>query len=56
MLPSDATLAQRLAARFPTRLAGAEQWLGDYQPGFHLDRPAGLGGPVLDRRTPNSRS
>lgn len=49
VLPQDATAAAELASRFPQHIAGAEHWLGDYEPGYVLEKPARLGGVVLRR-------
>ena len=47
VLPGDERLAEQLSARFPPRLRGAECWLGPYDPGFVLQKPARLGGIVM---------
>jgi hypothetical protein len=49
VLPTDARLRTEYARRFPQRLSGAEAWLGEYEPGYMLQKPARLGGVVLRR-------
>jgi hypothetical protein len=49
VLPSDERLAAEYSARFPRRIRGSEQWLGEYEPGFALEKPARLGGLVAER-------
>lgn len=48
VLPDDPVLADRYAARFPQRVKDRE-WLGEYEPGYVLEKPARLGGVVLKR-------
>ncbi len=47
-LPCDASLADEYIARFPRRLRRGRHWLGPYRPHFVLEKPARLGGVVLD--------
>ena len=47
-LPSDAVLAAEYVARFPRLLRRGRHWLGPYRPHFVLEKPARLGGVVLD--------
>lgn len=49
VLPSDDALAAEYSARFPQRIRGSEEWLGEYEPGFALEKPARLGGLVAER-------
>jgi len=49
VLPSDEALRREYVSRFPQTLGGAEQWLGEYEPGYVLEKPERLGGVVLDR-------
>lgn len=49
VVPSDEGLAREYARTFPTQLEGAEQWAGEYEPGFQLEKPDRLGGVVLER-------
>lgn len=49
VLPKDSGLSREFAARFPQRLAGAEVWLGEHEPGYVLAKPERLGGLYLDR-------
>ncbi len=49
ILPQDSALRTEYAARFPQRLAGAEVWLGEHEPGYVLQKPERLGGLYLDR-------
>jgi hypothetical protein len=49
VLPSDAALRADYRARFPTRLSGADPWLGEHEPGYVLEKPNRLGGVVLRR-------
>lgn len=55
-LPRDRELAGEYAAHFPQRVDGAEQWLGEYEPGFVLEKPKRLGGVVVQRPASSSRS
>lgn len=50
LLPTNKALAGEYAARYPQRVSGAVQWLGEYEPGYVLEKPARLGG-IVDRRT-----
>lgn len=49
VLPSDPVLRREYVARFPQRLKGAEQWLGEYEPGYMLIKPERLGGVWVKR-------
>jgi Methyltransferase domain len=49
ILPHDDALRADYVARFPQRMEGAEVWLGEYEPGYILDKPERLGGRYLDR-------
>jgi SAM-dependent methyltransferase len=49
VLPSDPALAREYESRFRPRLQGEKKWLGEYDPGFVLEKPARLGGVVLER-------
>jgi SAM-dependent methyltransferase len=49
VLPSDKRLAQQYAREFPVQLEGSEEWAGEYDPGFRLEKPDRLGGVVLER-------
>jgi hypothetical protein len=48
VLPGDDREARRLADRFPQRVRDSP-WLGPYEPGFALEKPARLGGVALER-------
>ena len=50
VLPKDEAVRRDLVARYPQRLSGAEQWLGEYEPGYVLEKPPRLLGVALDRR------
>jgi precorrin-6B methylase 2 len=50
VLPSDQALRREYITRFPQRVARAEHWLGEYEPGYVLEKPARLGGVVIDSR------
>ena len=50
LLPQDESLRREYVAQYPQHVAGAEQWLGEYEPGYILEKPARLGGVVVDRR------
>jgi histone methylation protein DOT1 len=50
LLPKDEDLQREYIAGYPQHVAGAEQWLGEYEPGYILEKPARLGGVVVDRR------
>jgi SAM-dependent methyltransferase len=49
VLPADESFRRVLLDRYPTRLDGAEVWLGAYEPGYLLAKPDRLGGVFLDR-------
>ena len=49
LLPKDQTLRHEYIARFPQDVKGAEQWLGEYEPGYRLEKPDRLGGVALER-------
>lgn len=49
VLPSDGRLARRYEREFPAQLEGVEEWAGEYDPGFRLEKPERLGGVVLAR-------
>ncbi|GEM_PF-1527404 len=49
VLPRDEALAAEYIARFPRRIGRSEEWLGEYEPGFALEKPARLGGVVAER-------
>jgi len=49
VLPRDQSLRARYEEMFPQRLGDAEQWLGEYEPGFKLTKPERLGGVSLER-------
>jgi SAM-dependent methyltransferase len=51
LLPRDERLSAEYCARFPQRVEGAEQWLGEYEPGYVLQKPERLGGVTLERPT-----
>lgn len=53
LLPSDETARRRYVERFPQRLTDAEVWLGEHEPGYRLEKPARLGGVVLERPGPH---
>jgi hypothetical protein len=48
VLPSDPVLQREYRARFAPRVRDRE-WLGEYEPGFVLEKPARLGGVFLRR-------
>jgi SAM-dependent methyltransferase len=50
LLPKDEDLRREYVARYPQHVAGAEHWLDEYEPGYILEKPARLGGVVVDRR------
>lgn len=54
LLPRDESLRAEYCARFPQRVEGAEQWLGEYEPGYLLQKPERLGGVALERPPPVS--
>jgi hypothetical protein len=49
LLPSDEALRREYIDRFPQHVKGADHWLGEYEPGYRLEKPERLGGVVLDR-------